>query len=66
MDRTVERIISEWREAERQYDAATDEETREALEARIAQLADEHRRAMDERLSGDEPPDLGGVRGAEA
>ena len=61
MDRTVEKILSEWRDAERQHDTATDDETREALEARIAELADEHRRAMEERLPKDEPPELGGA-----
>jgi hypothetical protein len=59
MDRTVELILSEWRATERQLDAATNDETREALQARIAELADEHRHAVDDRLPDDDPPELG-------
>jgi hypothetical protein len=66
MDRTVERILSEWREAERERDTATDDEAREAIEARIAGFADAYRRAVEERTSDNEPRDFGGVLGAEA
>jgi hypothetical protein len=67
MDRRVDTIISEWRELERQYEAATDDETREYLEARIAELREEHHQAVEERMTADdEPPELGGALRASA
>jgi hypothetical protein len=66
VDRTVEHILTEWREAEREHEGATDPETREAVEARIARLAEEHRRAVDERMPDEEPPELGGLRSVDA
>jgi hypothetical protein len=67
MDRRVDTIISEWRELERQYEAATDDETREYLEARIAELREEHHQAVEERMpADDEPPELGGALRASA
>jgi hypothetical protein len=64
MDRKVEAIIAEWRGLEREHDKATDDETREFLEARIATVADEHRQAVDKRMPDEEPPSLDGALGA--
>jgi hypothetical protein len=66
VDRTVEHILTEWREAEREREGATDDESREAVEARIARLAEEHRRAVEERMPAEEPPEFGGLRNVEA
>jgi len=59
MDRKVDRIIEEWRQLEREHDAAADDEAREELEARIAERAQEHRAAFEHRLGEDEPPEHG-------
>jgi hypothetical protein len=48
--RTVERILEEWRTAERELDAAP-EWARLAIQTRIDQLRDEHRDAIDDRKS---------------
>ena len=67
MDQRVDTIISEWRELERQHEAATDDETREYLEAKIAELREEHHQAVEERMPADEePPELGSALGASA
>ncbi len=50
MDRTVESILGEWRQLERELDAASDAESQEDLQARIARLRDEHARAVADRL----------------
>ena len=57
MDRTVESILGEWRQLERDLDAASDPENQEDLHARIARLRDEHARAVADRLDDqDEGP----------
>jgi hypothetical protein len=47
--RPVADILAEWRAAERELDEASDEQVREAIEARVAALATEHRAALEER-----------------
>jgi len=64
MDRKVEAIIEEWRGLEREHDTATDDETREFLEATIATVADEHRQAVDRRMPDEEPPSIEEALGA--
>jgi len=54
MDRRVEAILSEWRELERAHATATERETREYLQGKLAELRDEHRRAV-ERLMTPNP-----------
>jgi hypothetical protein len=54
MDRTVESILGEWRQLERELDAASDPDSQEDLHARIARLRDEHARGVANRLADDE------------
>jgi hypothetical protein len=54
MDRTVESILGEWRQLERDLDAASDPDSQEDLQARIAHLRDEHARAVAERLDDED------------
>ncbi len=46
--RTVDKILAEWRERERQLDENPNADL-EALHARIAALRDEHARAVEQR-----------------
>lgn len=55
MDRTVESILGEWRQLERELDSASDPDSQEDLQARIAQLRDEHARAVADRLDDEDP-----------
>jgi hypothetical protein len=48
MGRPIERILTEWRAAERELEASNDDD-RDAIVARIAALRDEHRAAIAER-----------------
>jgi hypothetical protein len=64
MDRKVETILNEWRQLEREHDAATDNETREALEGLIAELAEEHRLAVDKLLDEGPPTSARWAAGA--
>jgi hypothetical protein len=54
MDRTVESILAEWRQLERELERASDADSREDLQARIAQIRDEHGRAVAVRLAEDD------------
>jgi hypothetical protein len=47
--RDVPTILAEWRALERQLDAASDDELRDALRARIGAVRAEHAEAMAER-----------------
>jgi hypothetical protein len=49
MDRTIEEIWAEWQELERQRDSATDDDTRQELDAQILNLREEHGAALEER-----------------
>ena len=63
--RAVDEILREWRAAERELEAAPDEDEREDIEARIAALRDEHAAAIAaneataRELSGREPEPAG-------
>ena len=50
MDRTVESILGEWRQLERELNTASDPDSQEDLHARIAKLRDEHAQAVEARL----------------
>ena len=54
MVRTVESILAEWRELERELDGNSDPDSEEDLHARIAQLRDEHARAVADRLDDED------------
>ena len=54
MVRTVESILAEWRELERELDGNSDPDSEEDLHARIAQLRDEHARAVTDRLDDED------------
>jgi hypothetical protein len=42
LDRPVDQILAEWRRLERDLEAASDADVREDLQARIADLREEH------------------------
>jgi hypothetical protein len=63
-DRHVGEILTEWRAAERELQAAADSEKRTEIEARIASLQEEHTRAIAERQ--DEAHELANLAGREA
>jgi hypothetical protein len=48
VDRRVESILAEWRQLERELEAATDPDDREELQGRISRLRDEHKQAVDD------------------
>ena len=48
--RGIRSILEEWRAAERELDAATDDDIREYLHARIAALHAEHHAALGKRF----------------
>jgi hypothetical protein len=48
--RTVDRILEEWRAAEREFEAAP-ETARLVIQARIDELREEHRVAIEDRSS---------------
>jgi len=64
VDRKVESILAEWRQLEREHDAATDDEMREALEALIAERAEEHGVAVDKLLDEGPPTSARWAAGA--
>ena len=63
-ERPVRDILDEWRAAERALDNAVDDEERAELEARIAELREEHERAIEERQI--EAQELGHLAGRES
>jgi hypothetical protein len=46
--RTIDRILQEWRDLERQYERATDADLRDGIEARIEQVRRQYREAVRE------------------
>ena len=46
--RTIDRILQEWRDLERQHDRVTDTDLRDGIEARIEQVRRQYREAVGE------------------